>query len=324
MDITKRVQIKLSQITEKYQEEFSRPEFKFIRDMYYGILCSGHVHLNKIGAVLKEDISLKKTTERLSSHLGREGFDKRITRYHLKQNKRTFSQAKYLIADMSDITKTYAEKMEGLAPVYDGSTGEINNGYWQLNVIGVDKSGTSIMPMSSTLFATDKEEGKGFSENKKILESVDIIREYLRGKKIVVFDRGGDRNKLIYRWLKQKQHFIIRQTGRRDIFAGKEKKNLEEYAAKIPSSCEITVQRRRRNKIKRRTFKCGARKVYMPKQYGEGPMETALWLIAVTEPGKGKSWFLCYLPVETEKEAIETAMQGYGYRWKIEEVHRQV
>ena len=213
MDINKRVQVKLNQVTAKYQAYFSRPIYKFIRDMHYGILCSGHVHLNKIGAVLKEKSSLKKTTERLSSHLGREGFDKELITSHLEMNKRLFSQAKYLIADMSDINKPYAEKMEGLAKVYDGSTGEIGNGYWQLNVIGVDEAGTSIMPMSSALYATDKEDGKGFSENKKILESVDTIREHLHGNQIVVYDRGGDRSKLIYKCLKQKQYFIYVKQG---------------------------------------------------------------------------------------------------------------
>ena len=62
----------------------------------------------------------------------------------------------------------------------------------------------------------------------------------------------------------------------------------------------------------------------MPKQYGDGPIKTALWLISVTEPGKGKSWYLCYIAAESEREAIDIAMQGYGYRWKIEEVHRQI
>ncbi len=324
MDITKRVQVKLNQVTAKYQAEFNRPDYKFIRDMHYGILCSGHVHLNKIASTLKEETSLKKTTERMSNHLGRPGFDRELTISHLKINKRRFSDSRYLIADMSDIIKPYAEKMEGLDRVYDGSTKELGNGYWQLNIIGVDKTGTSIMPLVSTLWATDQEEGKGISENKKILESVDTIREHIHGEQIVVYDRGGDRSKLMNKWIKQKQHFIIRQTGYRDIFVQGVKKNLKKYAEKIRPSTEITVQKKRRNRLIKRCFQCGARKVYLPKQYGDGPMDTGLWLISVTEPGKGKSWFLSFIPAETEREAIEITMEGYGYRWKIEEVHRQI
>ena len=33
---------------------------------------------------------------------------------------------------------------------------------------------------------------------------------------------------------------------------------------------------------------------------------------------------MCHIAAETEAEAVWIAMQGYGYRWKIEEVHRQV
>jgi hypothetical protein len=324
MDIKKRVQTKFNQVTAKYQSYFSRPVYKFIRDISFGILRSGHVHLSQIGAALEEETSLKKTTERLSSHLGRVGLDKELTHCHLEVNKRAFGQARYLIVDLSDITKPYAEKMEGLDIVYDGSTGELGNGYWQLNIIGVDESGTSIMPMVSSLYATEKEGGTGFSENKKILESVGTIAEHIRKDQIVVYDRGGDRSKLMYRWIKQKQYFIIRQTGSRSIFVKEQEKNLKNYGKGIPRRHTITVQKRRKNRIKTRTFDCGARQVYLPRQYGDGRLETALWLVSAKEHGKGWCWYLCYIPAETEAEAVQIAMQGYGYRWKIEEVHRQV
>lgn len=324
MDIKKRVQTKFNQVVSKYQRQFSRPVYKFIRDICFGILRSGHVHLSQIGAALEEKTSLKKTTERLSSHLGRVGLDKELTHCHLEVNKRAFGQAKYLIADLSDINKPYAEKMEGLDRVYDGSTGELCNGYWQLNIIGVDEAGTSIMPMVSALYATDKEGGKGFSENKKILESVGIIAEHIGKDKIVVYDRGGDRSKLMYRWITQKQYFIIRQTGSRRIYVNEQEKNLKTYVKHIPRRHTITVQKRRKNRIKTRTFECGARQVYLPKQYGDGRQETALWLVSAKERGKGWCWYLCHIAAETEAEAVRIAMQGYGYRWKIEEVHRQV
>lgn len=324
MDVKNRVHIKFNQVSAKYQYYFSRPVYKFIRDILFGILCSGHVHLSRIGSVLEEKTSLKKTTERLSSSLDREGFDKELTHSHLEVNKRAFSQAKYLIVDMSDIIKPYAEKMEGLDRVYYGSTGELGNGYWQLNIIGVDESGSSIMPMLSTLYATDQEGGKGFSENKKILESVATVSQHIRRKQIVVYDRGGDRNKLMYRWIEEKQHFIIRQTGSRDIFYRDQQINLEELAKGIPLRHSITVNKRRGNRIKKRTFKVGARRVYLPREYGEGRQDQGLWLVSAKQPGKGWSFYLCFIPVETEYEAVQICMQGYGYRWKIEEVHRQV
>ena len=49
-----------------------------------------------------------------------------------------------------------------------------------------------------------------------------------------------------------------------------------------------------------------------------------LWLVVLKEHNKGYCWHLCRLDCDTKKEAIETAFVGYGYRWKIEEVHRQI
>ena len=324
MDIKNRVRSKFNQVMAKYNNYFSRPIYKFIRDASFGILRSGHVHLNKIGAALEDKTSLKKTTERLSSHLGRIDLDKELTSAHLEVNKRAFRQAKYLIGDMSDIAKPYAEKMEGLGRVHDGSADALANGYWQFNIIGVDEAGTTIMPILSALFATDKEGGKGFSENKKILESVATVSEHLGKQQIFVHDRGGDRIKLMSPWIKQKQYFIIRQTGSRNIYVNNQIRNLKTYAQSIPHSYKMAVHKRRKNGLKIRTFECGARQVYLPREYGFGPMETTLWLVSAKEPGKGWCYFLCFIPAETEAEAVKIAMQGYGYRWKIEEVHRQV
>ena len=41
-----------------------------------------------------------------------------------------------LVLDLSDIAKPYAQKMEYLARVRDGSTGELAKGYWLCQVAG--------------------------------------------------------------------------------------------------------------------------------------------------------------------------------------------
>ncbi len=55
----------------KYQDKLSRLEYKFLRQMAYGILSSRHVNLNKIGSVLGESIRLKKISGHLSRRLGK-------------------------------------------------------------------------------------------------------------------------------------------------------------------------------------------------------------------------------------------------------------
>ena len=50
----------------------------------------------------------------------------------------------------------------------------------------------------------------------------------------------------------------------------------------------------------------------------------ALWLVVLKERKKGYCWLLCHLNCTTKKQAIKIAFEGYGHRWKIEEVHRQI
>ena len=83
MKLQQKLQVKFNQVVKKYQPYLSLPDYKFIRQIQYGILTSKHIHLNKIGSVLQESISLKKTTERLSRNLGKAGLSETITRAHL-------------------------------------------------------------------------------------------------------------------------------------------------------------------------------------------------------------------------------------------------
>ena len=55
--------------SEKISKGLSRPDFKFVSQMIYGILSSQSCHLSKIARTLNETISLKKTIDRLSRNL---------------------------------------------------------------------------------------------------------------------------------------------------------------------------------------------------------------------------------------------------------------
>jgi len=57
-----------------------------------------------------------------------------------------------LVLDISDIAKKYAEKMEYLATVRDGSEGTLAHGYWICSVIGTEAGEYVFIPLS--LFAS--------------------------------------------------------------------------------------------------------------------------------------------------------------------------
>jgi len=148
-ELSAKIQIKLHQFNQRYSSGFSRPEQKFIWQMLFGILKGGKVQLNSIARSLQERHSLKKTAERLGRHLGVVGFWRRLSTATLESQRYYLKQCKYMIIDLSDIQKEYAEKMAGLARVHDGSKNQQGPGYWLCNVTAVDELGKTIVPAYS-------------------------------------------------------------------------------------------------------------------------------------------------------------------------------
>jgi len=317
MNIKQIIQTEFNRYMSKYKKNLTLPEYKFLRQMSYGILSSQHVHLNKIGSILQESISLKKTTERLSRNLNRNDFEKKLLRAHLEAHHWHLNRIKYIIFDLSDITKIYAKSMEGLARVHDGSKGEVGLGYWLANIIAVSADAKEIIPTYSELYALKKEDAQS-GENKKIIESLDFVNNYLPSEAICVIDRGGDRRVLIEDSLKNGRYFIIRQTGRRHLKYKGKPMPLKQISKKIEFTESYKINKIRKNRKIEIEYKVGGIAVQF-----DG-FAQRLWLIKAQEEGKGFVWFLSFLPTENLKEAIHLTMEGYSNRWKIEEVHRHI
>ena len=120
--------------SEKITHGLSRPDFKFVSQMIYGMLCSQSCHLSKIARSLDESIKLKKTIERLSRNLSEFAEGTRLFESYIKRVKGCVSDQTILIVGDGDIIKPWSTKMEGLGEVRDGSTGEIGIGYHMLGV----------------------------------------------------------------------------------------------------------------------------------------------------------------------------------------------
>ena len=313
--ITTKIQVKFNQFSKRNTQGFSLPLQKFIRQTQFGILKSGKVQINEIGRALQEKISIKKTTKRLGQHLGVPGLWDKITEASLRTQRTYLQQCKYLILDLSDIQKDYAEKMEGLAIVYDGSKGETGPGYWLCNVTGVDGAGSLIVPAYSELYSLDKEIA---SENTKILSAINSVSNCVAEDKIWVDDRGGDRKSIIEPLLKDDRQFIIRQVGNRDLYFNGKKTPLKQISREVKLSKRYTATKTKKNRKVKETYYCGAVKVKLTERGKD------LWLVVVKEKNKGYCWLLCHLKAVAKTVAIETAFEGYGHRWKIEEVHRQI
>ncbi len=103
----------------------SNPARRFVAEALYGIMARRSVRLTEIGGALEQSIPLAKTETRLWRNLGRPELREHLEAAVLEQGSRRIGKRTLLILDISDITKPYAKKMECLARVGDGGTGEI-------------------------------------------------------------------------------------------------------------------------------------------------------------------------------------------------------
>ena len=313
---TRPIQIKLHQFCNTFAGNFSRPVHKFIQQMVFGILKGDNVQLNSIAQSLQEEIPLKKVTQRLGAHLNKAGLWHQVATATLQAQASILRRCRFVIIDLSDISKKYAQKMEGLAGVHDGSENEIGLGYWLCDATAVNDDATVIVPAYSELFSHTAEVT---SENQKILNAVDQVMPFCASDVIAVFDRGGDREELLTPHLEADHQFIVRQCGTRHLFYKGKKHTFDFLTRKTKLRWAFTVERIHQNKVRKLTFDCGAVPVQLT------ATGKRLWLVVMKERNRSYCWLLCYFKDCTSAwAAMELAIRGYGLRWKIEEVHRQI
>lgn len=320
------IQQNSSNYLRRYEAHLNRPTFKFVESSINGMLRAKSIFVARIASHLGEGISRKKTEERLLYHLSKRMMSDNLLKAYLEANRSEISKQKYIIWDGSAIPKAYAKKMEGLAQVHDGSSKKkrkIETGYHWDNVVGVNKSETgqtAIFPIHSEIYSRKLDPCfENLSENAKILDTHLKLQPYLSADSITVMDRGFDRKMLIDPFIERGQKFIIRQTGRRNLEYpdGSGCESLKKISKKTQLRYSYVVTQASEEK---RIFRVGANRVKFP----DCTSKKYLWLVTAHEQGKGKTWFLSHLDTADEKEAVMTTMEGYTYRWKIEEYHRQI
>jgi hypothetical protein len=107
------LQAKLSHLVEKVCAGSSRPVYKFVRDMMFGICGTGTSSVHNIAKNIQDEISTKKTSERLYRNLGREGLDTELAEALMDITCSKIKGDSLIIVDETDIEKPYAKKMEG-------------------------------------------------------------------------------------------------------------------------------------------------------------------------------------------------------------------
>ena len=313
-DFTPEIQQRMSSFaTWLGRNGFSRPETKNIRCLLQGMLTQHDVRLSVLSRSLKERISPKKTWERLRRTLDRDGLSERLTAAHSRRHRSAIRKKRYCIIDLSDIQKQYARKMEGLERVRDGDRSrpghaEIGNGYWWLNAVMAD--GAGFVPVYSEVYSLGHEGREHTGENTKLLAAVRTVAA-VHPDAIYVLDRGGDRGTILDSMSTGRRRFIIRGQGQRSLRLHRDSTkstNIETIARRV----RLT---RRYRSSRGEVFDVGIRRVYYRKM--------SLWLVVSKRRKGGLSWYLTNVP-GSRACVMDTVLEGYGLRWRVEEYHRQV
>ena len=121
-----------------------------------------------------------------------------------------------IFADISDITKPYARKMDALDIVRDASDPEekLGPGYW-INEVYVNTSRGRLFPAVFDVFSTQE---KGFrSQTDLVLGSMEDVYAKTNDKGTWISDMGYDNKRFFDRLLSHKRDFIIRITRNRKM-----------------------------------------------------------------------------------------------------------
>ncbi len=315
--LASKLRTKLAKFSGYVSNGLDKTAQRFINEAVYGIMFSQSVMLTEIGRSLETHISLKKIEERFCRQLKKEGLWENIHRQVLIDAASRIKDNTLLILDLSDLYKKYAESMEYLAKVRDGSDGgQIVKGYWTTQVIGAQLGENEVLPLYQELYSQNAPDFK--SENTQIIKAIDMVAEYSENRGIWIIDRGGDRNVLYNYLLKKnsKKNFVIRLVGNRNLIHA----NKEEIALKLALRCKTpyneTIIKEENGKEKVFHISYGYLPVKLP------DLDDQLYMLVVNGFGNKPMMLLTTEPLRRKRKVLYRLLGYYLKRWNIEETIR--
>jgi len=295
---------------------FGKVSSRFIEEAVFGISASGSVRLTEIGRALEEKISLHATHKRLSRNLADERLESAVKEKVMQLGSKRINQDTLLIVDPSDLQKKYAKKMEYLADVRDGSEKVIGKGYWLCEVVGCEVGSNEITPLAQELWSQDAPDFK--SENDQILSLVSKVRQATKGQGIIMFDRGGDRRKLLIPWTKDStSRYMVRQRGDRHLLYKRKAKSGKELADLCKTPYATTILKEEEGKEKVYFIHFGFLPVRLP-ECADRP----LWMVVVKGLGKKPLMILTTEPMRRNRKVIWWVVEAFLTRWRVEDTIR--
>ena len=287
-----------------------RPAEKLVTNILYGIAASNSCHLTEIARALDEEITLKKTVDRLSRGLGRFCEYAVLHKNYLKSVGGHIDDTTIFPIDLSDIAKPYSVAMEALHKVHDGSTGEIVPGYMTLEITALTHKTKTPLPLYERVYSAA--ENEFVSEGEEILNGLRFLSKQFGHGGIRVMDRAFDANAYIRYFVKEKERFIIRVKKNRIVRHAGKSIGIEELAGRYKGKCSLKCT------LHGETVHCKITKIpiQLP-AFGKCPF------CLVVVYGFGKDPMLLLTNCHSDDQRFCTAIaKMYLLRWRIEDQFR--
>ena len=291
-------------------EGLSRPGFKFISQMVYGLLCSQSCHLSKIARVLNETVLLKKTIERLSRNLAGFTAGAKLLDSYVKRVKRGLSDRAILIIDDGDITKPCSTKMEGIRTVHDGSTGGYGIGYHMLDITALTPEHKAPIGVYSRVISAAEESFVSMTD--ETLKALQFLRKHFKKNNVRAFDRGFDANIFFEDLIDHGEKFVIRVNLNRYVIYKDKSIKITELAEQFKGKYVLRFKKKNRKQVDCKIAIVPIRMCFRPLK--------DLNLVICRGLGQEPMLLVTNLKSDDDRIAV-TVTKVYLLRWRIEEFH---
>ena len=317
-----RTREQLSAFVETMFPHFFRPRRKFLWDMLYGVMASGDVLLSGVVRALCEDITPKKTEDRLSRNLDAGGLAGEVARAVAEAGAAFVSERTVVIVDPTEIRKDHAREMELLTTVRDASRSRdgdqpvLVRGYPGCMVVACGNGRRAPVPLALRFWSSRAPGYKG--ENDEVLRTLAPVERALGRRGVYVYDRGGDRPAFYDHFLDAGLDFVIR-IKERHLLHWRGPHDTDWLAEQCPAPFADVLDYDSQGRRTRMEVRYGALPVTLPWR-----RDDRLRLVVVRRPRAKPMLLLTTLAGGTSRESLWEAVQAYNTRWRIEETIRFV
>ena len=294
---------------------------RMVKEVIYGIQASKDVKLSNICRSLNENIPLIKTEDRLSRNLGSCDLTAHINHKILKLGKDKIDDSMVIAIDPGDMMKPYAQAMENLCGIYDGSEHTDAKGYHLCQVTAANLAHDRIVPLYCEAYSNKAKDYPGSTE--KLIDIISKVKEFTAEKGTWAIDRQGDDIDLIKHFQKEELKFVTRLKMNRYLhFDNNINKQVKaeriHQHVKLKNKAHIYITKDGKEEFLHLDF--GAVSVSLPD-------DPSNWYTLVIIKGFGKNPMLLLtnkqVNIHKSKE-LWRIVEIYLTRWKCDECYRYI